>query len=259
MSRHPELGEAAALGDCRGSRWRGAGRGSVADRASALAILRSAEEPDGANPILPTAPIHPSPPGAYAPTSAARQLARPLADSPRRLRRRRQPRTDAHTMNDGKITISWDELKTRQVEQRIGAMNAVKRNREYAQLTDAPEPAAPAPIKNFFYNTVVYMTVFGFVGGFLAWGCWTLLHFKGSVRNEAFVQMERVGDPRERQAHARGEVDHRRAARARRAEQSVLHHLLRRDLTNEQRRDDRRESRRATAARISSATCWPTA
>jgi hypothetical protein len=95
-----------------------------------------------------------------------------------------------------KITISWDELKTRQVEQRVGAMNAVKRNREYAQLTDAPEPAAPAPIKNFFYNTVVYMTIFGFLGGFAAWGCWTLLHFKGSVRQEAMAQMERVREIR---------------------------------------------------------------
>ena len=38
-----------------------------------------------------------------------------------------------------KITISWDELRTRAVEQRLGQMQAVKRNREYASLTDAPE------------------------------------------------------------------------------------------------------------------------
>ena len=99
-------------------------------------------------------------------------------------------------MNDGKITISWDDLKTRQVEQRIGAMNAVKRNREYASLIDAPEPAAPAAMKNFFYNTIVYMTIFGFVGGFLAWGCWTLLHFKGSVREDAARRMQDVQDIR---------------------------------------------------------------
>src|SRR5947208_9876327 len=99
-------------------------------------------------------------------------------------------------MDNGKITISWDELKTRQVEQRLGAMTAVKRNREYAQMIDAPEPAAAAPIKNLFYNTVVYMTVFGLVGGFLAWGCWTLLHFKGSARQEAMAMMERVQEIR---------------------------------------------------------------
>jgi hypothetical protein len=100
-------------------------------------------------------------------------------------------------MTEEKITISWDDLKTRQVDQRIGAMNAVKRNRDYASLTDAPEPVAPAAMRNFFYNTIVYMTIFGFVGGFLAWGCWTLLHFKGSVRNEAFAQMERVKEIRQ--------------------------------------------------------------
>src|SRR5438094_979019 len=95
-----------------------------------------------------------------------------------------------------KITISWDELKTRHVDQRVGAMNAVKRNREYAQMTDTPEPEAAAPIRNLFYNAMVYMTVFGFLGGFLAWGCWTLLHFKGSVRQDAMAQMERVREIR---------------------------------------------------------------
>src|SRR5215208_5572352 len=99
-------------------------------------------------------------------------------------------------MSDPKITISWDELKTRQVDQRIGAMNAVKRNREYAQLTDAPEPPAPAPIRNLFYNTIVYMTVFGLLGGFLAWGCWTMLHFKGSAREEAARYMNDVKEIR---------------------------------------------------------------
>ena len=68
---------------------------------------------------------------------------------------------------NGKISISWDELKTRQVEQRVGAMTAMKRNRDYAQLTDAPEAPAAAPIKNLFYNTVVYMSFFGVVGGLL--------------------------------------------------------------------------------------------
>ena len=97
---------------------------------------------------------------------------------------------------NGKISISWDELKTRQVEQRIGAMEAVRRNREYAQMTDVPEPAAPAPTKNLFYNTVVYMSVFGFLGGLLAWACWTTLHFKGSAREEASKLMEGVAEIR---------------------------------------------------------------
>jgi len=44
---------------------------------SALAILRSAEEPTVPNPILPTAPIHPSPPGASPTSVSAGKLTEP--------------------------------------------------------------------------------------------------------------------------------------------------------------------------------------
>jgi hypothetical protein len=95
-------------------------------------------------------------------------------------------------MNE-KITISWDELKTRQVDQRVNAMQAMRRNREYAQLTDAPEQAATA-MKSLWYNTIVYMTVFGLFGGLLAWGCGALLHFRNSARLEASQLMTAVNE-----------------------------------------------------------------
>jgi hypothetical protein len=60
----------------------------------------------------------------------------------------------------------------------------MKRNREYAQLTDAPL-STPAKFKTLWYNTIFYMTVFGLFGGLLAWGCGEMLHFKNSARVEA--------------------------------------------------------------------------
>lgn len=96
---------------------------------------------------------------------------------------------------EDKITITWDELRTRQVEQRIDAMQAMRRNREYAQLTDAPEPTA-APLKNLWYNAVVYMSIFGLLGGLLAWTCWTGLHFRPSAQLEASELMKAVKDIR---------------------------------------------------------------
>jgi hypothetical protein len=93
------------------------------------------------------------------------------------------------------ITINWDELRTRRVEQRLSAMDAVKRNREYASMTDAPEPQV-AQIKNLWYNTVVYMTVFGLVGGLLAWGCGAMLKFKPSARLESSEMMKNVQEVR---------------------------------------------------------------
>ena len=89
-------------------------------------------------------------------------------------------------MDDNKITISWDELRTRQVEQRVSAMQAMRRNREYAQVTDAA-PEEPRKFKSLWYNAVVYMTAFGLLGGLLAWTCGTILRFKNSDFVEASV------------------------------------------------------------------------
>src|SRR5438067_2317690 len=54
--------------------------------------------------------------------------------------------------SNGKITINWEDLRSRQVEQRLCAMQAVNRNREYAQLTDA----APEPWKEFISSVLVF-------------------------------------------------------------------------------------------------------
>jgi hypothetical protein len=109
-----------------------------------------------------------------------------------------------------KITISWEELRTRQVEQRVSAMHAMRRNREYAQLTDAPE--APATkLTGLWYNTIVYMSVFGLLGGVLAWGCGTLLHFRPSARLEAAELMSGVQEIR-RDAEAKKITDEEKVA-----------------------------------------------
>ena len=112
---------------------------------------------------------------------------------------------------DGKITISWEELRTRKVEQRIGQMMAVKRNREYAELTDAPEQPAVRKLKGLWYNTIVYMSVFGLLGGLLAWGCGEILHFKDSARREVAELMKGVQEVRVA-AEARKISDEEKAA-----------------------------------------------
>ncbi len=95
-------------------------------------------------------------------------------------------------MMSDKIVISWDELKTRQVEQRVSAQKAMDRNRAYAQLTDAPEAAASNTRPSIWYNTIFYMAVFGLLGGMLAWGFGELLHFRPSARLESAELMAGV-------------------------------------------------------------------
>src|SRR5262249_47318392 len=80
-------------------------------------------------------------------------------------------------------------------EQRLSAMDAVKRNRDYASMTDAPQMQT-APIRNLWYNTFVYMTIFGLVGGLLAWGCGAMLRFKPSAFLESSEMMKNVQEVR---------------------------------------------------------------
>src|SRR4051812_47431761 len=96
-----------------------------------------------------------------------------------------------------RITISWDELNTRKVEQRLGAMQAVNRNLEYARITDAAPEQTRGSRGSIWYNTLFYMSFFGLVGGLLAWTCGTLLHFRPSVRLEAADLMSQVREIRQ--------------------------------------------------------------
>jgi hypothetical protein len=73
-------------------------------------------------------------------------------------------------MDDGKISISWDELKTRRVENRLREQQAVARNRAYSQLKEDALPEATPTKTSLWQNTLVVMTVFGLLGGLLAWG-----------------------------------------------------------------------------------------
>jgi len=96
-------------------------------------------------------------------------------------------------MTTDKLTITWSDLNTRQVEQRLRQQDAMQRNRDYAQITDLPEASAPARI-SIWYNTIFYMCVFGLLGGLLAWGAGELLHFKPNTRVEAAELMSAVQD-----------------------------------------------------------------
>jgi len=89
-------------------------------------------------------------------------------------------------MNDNKITVTWDELKSRKVETRLSEQKAMARNRAYAQLDadEVPETTGPS-VGRFRYNSIVYMAAFGILGGLLAWGSGVALQFKGSSQSEA--------------------------------------------------------------------------
>src|SRR4029453_12389476 len=96
------------------------------------------------------------------------------------------------TASTDKIVITWDELRSRPVETKLRQQEAMQRNRDYAQVTDVPELPQAKPRWGFLYNTIVYMTFFGLLGGLLAWTSGELLHFKPSSRVEAAELMRTV-------------------------------------------------------------------
>lgn len=82
-----------------------------------------------------------------------------------------------------KITVSYEDLNTRKVDQRLREQEALARNRVYAAMDETMvAPAADAgAMAGLWRNTVFALAMFGFIGGLLAWGCGTLLEFKADL------------------------------------------------------------------------------
>jgi hypothetical protein len=107
------------------------------------------------------------------------------------------------------ITISWDELGTRKVDQRLREEQALVRNRAYAQLDDSQVNGAEVRF-SLLHNTIVFMAALGIVGGFLAWSCGLLTNFKSAEQQayDLLAGMRRIQFQRdqERLTHAQAEA-----------------------------------------------------
>lgn len=84
-------------------------------------------------------------------------------------------------MSKDPLTITWDELGTRKVDQRLREEQALLRNRAYSQLDDSQLPQTSPSRTSLLNNTIFIMALLGIVGGVLAWGCgFTTQLFKSS-------------------------------------------------------------------------------
>ena len=111
-----------------------------------------------------------------------------------------------------KITVTWDDLKSRKVEARLKEQDALARTRAYSQMGAEHVPAPPQAYasaggtsfwRNLWYNSLVYMAVFGLVGGLLAGGLGLLLQFKPSDRVRAAELMSAIRQVRQEQERGR--------------------------------------------------------
>src|SRR5438128_221931 len=104
----------------------------------------------------------------------------------------------------GKITVSWDDLQTRKVEQRLKEQDALARNRTYAAMdesmvaTDDPSSGGGAAatggggggLAGLWRNSIFALALFGLIGGLLAWGCGAMLDFKAGLEADAHQRMQ---------------------------------------------------------------------
>jgi hypothetical protein len=90
-----------------------------------------------------------------------------------------------------KITVTWQDLNSRRVETRVREQEALTRTRRYAQMKAESVPESALAVRpsgrlsQLCYQSAVYMTVFGLLGGLLAWGAGAAL---GRLRPEGREQ-----------------------------------------------------------------------
>jgi type III secretion system (T3SS) inner membrane Yop/YscD-like protein len=88
-------------------------------------------------------------------------------------------------MSRQRMTISWDDLNSENVEKKLQQQQAITEARdhyEHAQISAAP---TRKPKFTFLYNTVFYMGLFGAIGGIVGWGFGILLHLRPNAQQEA--------------------------------------------------------------------------
>lgn len=117
-------------------------------------------------------------------------------------------------MAENKITVTWDDLKTRKVDSRLKEQDALSRNRQYARMDESSLPQAgaakPSVFARLWHNSVFALALFGFLGGVAAWACGASLQFRADVKADAERRMQeihRINDAAEKGALPRAEAD----------------------------------------------------
>lgn len=96
------------------------------------------------------------------------------------------------------IKIAWDDLTTRKVDQRLREQEAVARNRKQAEMNPLTTAQARGKGGSIWRNTVVILSLFGLLGGLLAWAageaCFTTdPHIEAAQQESLINQLREEG------------------------------------------------------------------
>ena len=96
-------------------------------------------------------------------------------------------------MPDEKLHISWDDLESTQVEEKLKQQQAVAGTQHHYEAT---EVAVPQKVRRFgiFYNAIIYLSLFGAIGGLLGWGFGEIFEYRPDQQRAAKVLIEQYDD-----------------------------------------------------------------
>ena len=87
-------------------------------------------------------------------------------------------------MADEKLHINWDDLSAPAVEAKLEQQQAVSGTQSHYESTEIVVPAATRRFA-WLYNAVVYLTLFGALGGLLGWGLGEIFQLRRNASEEA--------------------------------------------------------------------------
>lgn len=88
--------------------------------------------------------------------------------------------------NDQPMTISWEEISNPRIDEKLRQQEALANaNQDLQMLPVVDHHGSAGASTGYWYNTLVYMTLFGLLGGVLGWVCGEVLHFRPNARTEA--------------------------------------------------------------------------
>jgi hypothetical protein len=91
-----------------------------------------------------------------------------------------------------KLTLTLDELHTPAVDAKVrqqAALATAQANSQRMASLPSPLPVPGSePRGSIWYNTLVSMTLFGLLGGLLAWGCSELIHYLNPDQDQAAMR-----------------------------------------------------------------------
>jgi hypothetical protein len=88
-------------------------------------------------------------------------------------------------MTSTKLTISLEEVNSPRVEAKLKERELITRTQEHYQTAQLPMATPREPRFPWLYNTVVYMGLFGLLGGMLGFVFGEVMHYRPNPRMEA--------------------------------------------------------------------------